>query len=296
MIEELKTFVAVVEFKNFTRAGVHLNLSQPTVSTHIKNLENYFNVTLINRSIKQKNIFITEKGYTLYKRSKEILSLIDVTYKELSNHSDTIKGTVKIGASSTIGEYILPKFLSVFTEKYPDINVDVSIENTSSVCSDIKNFTLDIGLIEGNITDSNFYKGYFYKDKMVLAFPYTSEVLVENFSFSKVQNQKWIVREYGSGTREYLDLFLSKYKIQTKNIMIFGSNYAIKEAVKNNLGLTIISKFVTAPGVKNKELSIIELDNAFTRNFSYILPKNITVSEVTQLFLDEFRQYSLTLE
>ena len=76
MFDELKTFIAVVEFKNFTRAGEYLNLSQPSVSTHIKNLENYFNVTLINRSIKQKTIHITESGYKLYEHAKEILNLL----------------------------------------------------------------------------------------------------------------------------------------------------------------------------------------------------------------------------
>ena len=68
MLEELKTFIAVVEYKNFTRAGEYLNLSQPSVSTHIKNLESYYGVTLINRSIKHKSIVITENGYKLYNR------------------------------------------------------------------------------------------------------------------------------------------------------------------------------------------------------------------------------------
>ncbi|MBU5317885.1 LysR family transcriptional regulator [Clostridium bornimense] len=72
MIEELKTFITVVEIKNFTKAANQLNLSQPSVSNHIKNLESYFGVTLINRSVKQKNIFITEKGHILYKKAKEM--------------------------------------------------------------------------------------------------------------------------------------------------------------------------------------------------------------------------------
>ncbi|MGL5693882.1 MAG: LysR substrate-binding domain-containing protein [Peptostreptococcaceae bacterium] len=296
MLEELKTFIAVVEYKNFTKAGNYLNLSQPTVSTHIKNLENNFGATLINRSIKQKNIFITEKGYTLYKRAKEILNLIDVTHREISNDVHTITGTIKIGASSTIGDYILPQFLAKFSQKYPDINVEIFIENTSSVCSHIRNFILDIGLIEGNLNDSNFNKGYFLKDKLSLALPYKSEFICDKNSFISLQNQKWIVRENGSGTREYLDLFLSTYKILPTNILVVGSNYAVKESVRNNLGVGIISKFISSPAVENKEISIIELDDRFTRNFSYILPKGVTVSDITHLFLRELQEYSKTLE
>jgi len=77
--------------------------------------------------------------------------------------------------------------------------------------------------------------------------------------------------------------------------MVLGSNYAVKEAVKNKLGITIISDFVTSPAVKNNELSTIELGDSYTRHFSYILPKNITISKASQAFLDELKQYTAGL-
>ena len=295
MFEEFKTFICVVEFKNFTKAGYHLNLSQPTVSTRIKNLENYFGVTLINRSIKQKNILITDKGFQLYKGAKEILNLVDITYKEVSQDVHTIAGIIRIGASSTIADYILPKFLSIFCNKYPDINIEISTENTSSVCLDVKNFVLDIGLIEGNINDSSLNKDYFLKDKLYLALPYNENLIKDNLSLKELENFKWIVRENGSGTREYIDLFLSKYNIVPKNIMVVGSNYAVKESIKNKLGVSIISNFIVGPAIKNNEITIIELDNTFTRNFSYVLPKNIGISDATNIFLRELKSYSKTL-
>lgn len=295
MFEELKTFIAVVEFKNFTKAGEHLNLSQPSVSTHIKNLENVFGVRLINRSVKQKTIVITESGFTLYKKAKEILNLIDITHMEVLNTSNSLKGHLKIGASLTIGEYVLPKFLAIFCKKYPDIDIEVFIENTSIICSHLKELTLDIGLIEGTSSSSSFIQEYFLEDKMVLAFPYNSELITDNFSFDKLQNQKWVVREEGSGTREFLNMFLGTNEIVPNGIMVLGSNYAVKEAVRNNLGITIISNFVALPGVENKELSIIELNNPYVRHFSYILPKNITISKASQVFLEEFKEYTSSL-
>lgn len=295
MLEELKTFIAVVEYKNFTKAGEHLNLSQPSVSTHIKNLENHFGVVLINRSVKQKTIFITDSGYTLYKKAKEIINLLDTTYMEVRNTSDSIKGSLKVGASMTIGEYILPMFLATFSEKYPDVDVEIFINNTHSICSSLKELTLDIGLIEGNSPYSNFTQEYFLQDKMMLAFPYTSDLDTKDFSFDILENQKWIVREEGSGTREFLNMFLATNEIIPKGIMILGSNYAVKEAVKNKLGITIISEFVTNPAVLNKELSTIDLGSSYTRHFSYILPKNITISKASQVFLDELKHYTSNL-
>lgn len=292
MLEELKTFVAVVEFKNFTKAGEHLNLSQPSVSTHIKNLENVFGVTLINRSVKQKSIFITESGYILYRRAKEIINLLDITHMEVKDSSSSIKGHLKLGASFTIGEYVLPNFLSYFSKKYPDIDVEVFIENTTTICSQLNDLRLDIGLIEGTASHSNFNQEYFLKDKMVLALPYDSNLSPEKFALDKLQNQKWIVREEGSGTREFLNMFLSTNEIIPNKIMVFGSNYAVKEAVKNNLGITIISELVTRPAVENKELSTIELDNYYTRHFSYILPKNINIQKASEVFIKELKLFT----
>ena len=291
MFDELKTFIAVVEFKNFTRAGEYLNLSQPSVSTHIKNLENYFNVTLINRSIKQKTIHITESGYKLYEHAKEILNLLEVTYLDVKNSSNSLKGTLKIGASLTIGEYILPKFLSYFTNKYPDIEIELIIENTSSISSRIKDLSLDIGLIEGAPQPGNITQDYFLKDSMVIAFPYDKDLDPENFKLENLNDQKWIVREEGSGTREFFNTFMQTNKLTPKKIMVLGSNYAIKEAVKNNLGITLISSLVTANEENNNEFSLWSLNNSLYRYFSYIIPQNITLTKATSTFLEELKLF-----
>ncbi len=291
MLEELKTFIQVVKYNNFTKAGEHLNLSQPTVSNHIKNLERYFDTTLINRSLKQKTIFITDSGYTLFKRAKEIITLLELTSMEVKDSSNSIKGTLKIGASFTIGEYILPKFLATFSKKYPDIDVLIFISNTSSVSSRLKNLNLDIGLVEGTVFSSNFVQEYFLEDKMVLTLPSKSYLNKGNFSLDKLQNQKWIVREEGSGTRESLDLFLSNNKIIPKSIMVLGSNHAVKEAIRNDLGISILSDLVINESDKNKDLTVIDLGDSYVRHFSYILPKNINLPKTTKIFIDEWLLY-----
>ena len=89
---------------------------------------------------------IRDSGYTLYKRAKEIISLLDVTFIDVKNLSSSVKGSLKIGASLTIGEYILPKFLAIFSKKYPDVDIEVIIENTALISSELKKFKLDIGL------------------------------------------------------------------------------------------------------------------------------------------------------
>jgi DNA-binding transcriptional LysR family regulator len=294
LIEEFKTFIAVVDFKNFTKAAEYLNLSQPSVSTHIKNLEIIFGVTLINRSVKQKTISITESGYTLYKRAKEIINLLDVTFMDVKTLSTSIKGTIKIGASLTIGEYILPKFLAHFSNKYPDVDIEVKIENTSFIASELKKMKLDIGLIEGSVSSALFKQEYFLEDEMVLVAPFDSDLKDKEIKLDNIQNRRWIAREEGSGTREYLDLFFAQNKIIPKSIMVLGSNLAVKEAVRNNLGLTITSKHIILEAESRNELTSLKLNNDFRRSFSYIYPKELTLSKADHIFLEELKEYTKT--
>ncbi|MEG0181553.1 MAG: LysR substrate-binding domain-containing protein [Paraclostridium sp.] len=289
MIEEFKTFIAVVEHQNFTKAGESINLSQPTVSTHIKNLEIHFNTTLINRSIKQKTISITDNGYLLYKRAREIITSIESIKDELNSMSNSIKGHIKIGASLTIAEYFLPQFLALFSKQYPDVEVEMIVENTYKICEKVKSSTLDIGLVEGSLSSFDFNQEFFFKDSMVLTFSPESGIDESNFNLDSIKNKKWIVREDGSGTREYLNIFLSNNKITPRQIMVLGSNHAVKEAVKNDLGISIISKLVTDS--EGRALSTVSLSETYNRYFSFITPKGIKPSSTTTLFIDELENY-----
>ena len=211
---------------------------------------------------------------------------------DVRNVSNTIKGVLKVGASLTIGEYLLPNFLTYFSKKYPDIDIELFIGDTAKISSKLKGLSLDIGLIEGITSSSNLTQEYFLEDTMVLALSNEKKDLLKNFNFNNLHNEKWIVREEGSGTREYLDMFLYMNKILPKSIMVLGSNYAVKEAVRNNLGITIISSFVTSPAIKNNELSILPLDKQFNRNFSYLLPNNINISKASHIFIKELKEYN----
>jgi DNA-binding transcriptional LysR family regulator len=241
--------------------------------------------------VKQKTIHITESGNLLYERSKQIIKLLEDTKSELLDYGNAVKGRLRIGASFTIGEYFLPAFLGYFTKAYPDLELEVAIENTHNICEKVKNFQVDIALVEGSVPSSNFESKHFHKDKMVIAVPYNHDLANKKFSIEAVQNQTWISREVGSGTREYLDLFLSTNNIHAKNVIVFGSNYSVKEAVKNNLGITFISSLVTETALINKELSILKTPQEITRPFSYILQKGIYPSKGTQVFIEMLKNY-----
>lgn len=287
MFDELKYFIAVVDYKNFTKAAEYLNLSQPSVSLHIKHLEDELQVNLIQRSSKEKKIVITPAGMFLYEKAKEIIELMEKTKSELLDYSKVIRGNLKIGASFTVGEYFLPEFLRDFTKEFSELDIEVIIKNTMDICNLVKNKEVDIGLVEGSIPSSYFKYDAFYQDEMVLAVPYNYKFSGINFSLEELQNQTWISREVGSGTRDYLKFFLSSNNIETKNMMVFGSNYAVKEAVKNGLGITLISSYVTKSAVESKEVTVINLPKHYTRHFNYIIPKAGSTSKAVEMLIEK---------
>lgn len=289
MIEELKTFLAVVDKKSFTKAAAAINISQPSVSLHISNLEKYFQTKLIERSNKQRSIFITAQGDLLYKRAKQILSVLEETKEELLQSDHSPSGTLRIGASMTIGEFLLPSILSEFMKLYPNIKLDMTVENTGHIYEKFKNYDIDIALIEGTVPVENYIHHNFYKDAMVIVAPVSFQYDKSAQLKTALSNQTWIHREKGSGTGENLNIFLNSYGISPKNLITMGSNYSIKEAVKNHMGISFISSLVVDEAMKNNEVKIIPLENQYYRYFSYLIHEN-NLPKAVELFLQRLHQ------
>ena len=290
MLEELKTFIQVVKYRNFTKAAKKVNLSQPTVSLHIKRLESYFDTTLITRSSKSKEVLITKQGELLYERGQSLISEIECLKEDLLNINSESKKKILVGASKTIGDYYLPPIIGTFSQRYPHIQLEVIIENTANICRMMNEGQIHVGLIEGIEPYYKFDRGYFYEDQMVVAVSNQSTLAHKPITLEDLNHQIWISREEGSGTKEYLELFFKTHNIKPKNTIIFNSNYALKEAVKNGLGIAIISECVVSHAALDKELTILPLDIEPKRNYSYILPKDKEIDEDIKTFLNMLKQ------
>ena len=293
MLEELKTFIQVVKYRNFTKAAKKVNLSQPTVSLHIKRLEQYFDTTLITRSSKSKEVLITKQGEFLYEKGQDLIAQIDLLKGELLQIDDKAKKKILVGASKTIGDYFLPQIIGDFSNKYPDIQLEVFIENTAHICDMMNEGEIQVGLIEGIDPYYDFDREYFYQDRMVVAVSNKSPLATMDVSIDDLNNQIWISREEGYGTQEYLKLFLNMHNITPKNVIVFNSNYAVKEAVKNGIGITIISECVVSHAAFDKELNILPLELLPKRKYSYILPKDKEVDLDILTFINMLKDYKV---
>ena len=268
--EALKTFVTLAEVKNFTKTAELLLMSQPSVSLHIKNLEKEFQTQLFLRS--PKFLKITPTGEILYDRAKQIITIYEQTKQDILEQHNIIKGELKIGASFTIGEYILPSLLIDLQKDYPDLELQVIIGNTEEIVQSVRLFQVDIGLIEGQTNEKELSVHPFLQDELFIISSNDHKLANKNdVTITDLQNQSWITRELGSGTGEYLNHVIRSNGLKVKSLLTISSNQGIKETVINGMGLSLLSRSVIERDVQHKNLSIIKLkDHSFNRTLSYV--------------------------
>lgn len=292
-MDPLKVFVTVIEQKNFSRAGDILNLSQPGVSLHIRNLENELGTKLIYRSPKQ--VQITEPGKILYRHAKQMLNHYETAKREINEFNNVVSGTMKIGASFTIGEYYLPKVLAEFSTKYPMVDIQIIISNSNDVIQGIRSNKLDIGLIEGETDYKDIDVMPFMNDEMIVVVPPDHPLsqmdLIEG---NMLQNQIWVLREQGSGTRTYSDKLLSSLELNIKKTFIFTSIQGVKEAVMAGLGIALLSRLTVQKELKSNELKTFHLKNEpLIRPFSIVKKLDFDASKAMELFLRKVEEFAI---
>ncbi|MFJ7940775.1 LysR family transcriptional regulator [Peribacillus sp. NPDC096622] len=289
--DALKTFVTLVEVKNFTKTAEILLMSQPSVSLHIKKLEEEFQTKLFLRSPKFLKVTLT--GEILYDRAKQMITIYEQTRQDIQEHDRSIKGELKIGASFTIGEYILPSLLIDLQEDYPELELQVVIGNTEEIVQAVRLYKVDIGLIEGQTNEKELSVHPFMQDELFIVSSNTHELAnKDEVEITDLHDQAWVTREVGSGTREYLNHVIRSNGLKTKSILTISSNQGIKETlIKNGAGLALLSRSVIERDVQNKILSIIQVkDESFNRTLSYVYSPIMEGKKNVKTFITELNK------
>ncbi|MBU3143113.1 LysR family transcriptional regulator [Clostridium sp. CF012] len=239
----LKTFITLASTKSFTKSAALLNITQPAVSQHIKFLEEKYEVNLIAKQC--NSLHLTEEGLILLKYAEEIDALYRTLEMNLKN-SASIAKTYNIGASMTIGGYVLPYLLGKHKKLYENVDILLQVNNTEEILGKLVSGKLDFVMIEGIFDKNKFRFKKFKDDEVVLAvskehaFAKAKEVNIED-----VISGNLILREKGSGTRDIFENSLIGLGYDLNNLkgyMEIGSISAIKSLVELNLGYTIISR------------------------------------------------------
>ncbi|MEL1135669.1 LysR family transcriptional regulator [Desulfitobacterium sp. THU1] len=294
IIEPLEIFKKVAEEKNFSKAAEDLFISQPAVSSHVRNLESEFGTKLINRS--SKHVELTPAGEIFYEEATKIINQYKETKEKINQIQSVVTGTLRIGASFTIGEYILPELVSQMATRYPQLNISVTIANTEEIAQGLRQKRLDIALAEGEMNDREFMVEPFMEDEMVLIAPPVHPLTKsKSVSAKDLQDFVWILREAGSGTREFSDHFMQALKIKMRHSYVFSSNTGVKAAVISGLGIAMVSKLIIQKELKAKELMIITLDKStpyLARDFVIARGYDTYFTKAAEAFIAELSQFS----
>ncbi|MBT2664000.1 LysR family transcriptional regulator [Bacillus sp. ISL-4] len=289
--DALKTFVTLVEVKNFTKTAEMLLMSQPSVSLHIKKLEEEFQTKLFLRSPKFLKVTLT--GEILYDRAKQMITIYEQTRQDIQEHDRSIKGELKIGASFTIGEYILPSLLIDLQEDYPELELQVVIGNTEEIVQAVRLYKVDIGLIEGQTNEKELSVHPFMQDELFIVSSNNHELAnKDEVEITDLHDQAWVTREVGSGTREYLNHVIRSNGLKIKSLLTISSNQGIKETlIKNGVGLALLSQSVIERDVQNKILSIIQVKKeSFNRTLSYVFSPIMEDKKNVKTFITELNK------
>ncbi|MBO7745006.1 LysR family transcriptional regulator [Paenibacillus sp. MWE-103] len=290
---QLHIFYTVADRGSFSAAAQALHMTQPAVTMQVQSLEDYFGTKLLQRSTKR--IELTEAGRALMPYAQRSIDLIRETDQQMSKFTKQLKGRLQLGASLTIGEYILPRLLGPFGQEFPHIAISMKVMNTAQIMEEIVNHQLNFGLIEAPVNHPDMHMEAVMSDELKLivgkAHPLAGSREVE---LEDVMKYPIVLREQGSGTRLVMEEQLRKKQFSVadmKIVMELGSTGAVKSAVEAGLGLS----FVSASSVKHEvALGLIQTipirDVHFKRQFYSIFLKSalLPISAVTFLtFLRE---------
>jgi LysR family transcriptional regulator, transcriptional activator of the cysJI operon len=290
---QLHIFYTVAERGSFSAAAQALQMTQPAVTMQVQSLEDYFGTKLLQRSTKR--IELTEAGRALMPYAQRSIDLIRDTETQMSKFTKHLKGRLQLGASLTIGEYILPRLLGPFGQEFPHIAISMKVMNTAQIMEEIINHQLNFGLIEAPVNHPDMHMEAVMSDELKLIVgkehPLAGKREVE---LEEAMRYPIVLREQGSGTRLVMEEQLRAKQMNVsdlKIVMELGSTGAVKSAVEAGLGIS----FVSSSSVKHEvALGLIQTipirDVQFKRQFYSIFLKSalLPISAVTFLtFLRE---------
>lgn len=237
-LRQLEVFAEVLKSGSTTQASQMMALSQSAVSAALADLENQLGVQLFDRV--GKRLVVNEHGRLLYPRTVALLEQAG----EIEQLFREDNGAIRVYASSTIGNYILPEAIARYRRDYPTLPLELSVGNSQDVINAVMDFRVDIGLIEGPCHTPDIVTEPWLEDELVVFAAPGSALLSAPVTLESLASAPWILREQGSGTREIVDYLLLAHLPRLRLAMELGNSEAIKHAVRHGLGVSCLSRRV----------------------------------------------------
>lgn len=265
MDERLLVFQEVAKTNNISLSARKLHISQPSVTLQIKSLEKEYGAKFFNRS--NKGVSLTKEGKVFYGSVQSVLDILTSAKQEIEALSKNQKKVICLGATLTIGEYILPHLIAFLYRIHPEVEFKVKIANTESISQDILEKKMHIGLIEGPVDkNKNLNVESFWEDQLVVVIPdFHPWAARKTINLDELLNERILTREEGSGTRKVMEIMLKQSGLDPAQLNIameLGSTQAIKHAVAAGLGITVISSLTVSKESDQKVFKTLQIEDS----------------------------------
>jgi DNA-binding transcriptional LysR family regulator len=280
---QLQVFEAVARLLSYTRAAEELFLTQPAVSMQIKQMEDQVGMPLFEQM--GKRIFLTEAGQEVYHYSRAIAQQLEELEMVMASLKGLRGGKLKIAIVST-AQYVVPNLLGVFCRRYPGVTVSLDVTNRETLLYQLAENVIDLAVMGQPPTELGFEAAAFMQNPLVIiAPPQHSLVGQSQIPLARLQEETFLVREPGSGTRIAMERFFSERGVRLKTGMEVSSNEAIKQSVQAGLGLGLVSMHTLELELEYRRLAVLDVEHLpIERHWHIVHRQGKRFSQVGQVF------------
>jgi DNA-binding transcriptional LysR family regulator len=292
-IHQLRVFVSVYKNRSFSRASEELHLSQPTISDHVKTLEETLNARLFDRL--GRSIAPTKEALVLYPKAVELIEKLEAIKVSVKFSKEEAHGELVVGASTVPGSYLLPRLTSEFRALYPGVSFQVLIEDTRAITRQVQEHNLLLGIVGARMEGRSLNFMPFMDDELVIVGK--EDVLARNGKSQLLSEElrefPFVMREEGSGTRKVMEQYFNELALPLERLKImgyFGSTSAVKEVVKSGFGIAVLSRMAVASELESGALKEIRVKGLkMTRSFYVVTHKKRTLPRTLELFFEHLQ-------
>ena len=286
---QLKILVAVVENKSFSKASEAINLSQPTISSHIKELEGHFQCPLLDRL--GKTTEPTRAGGILYEHAKEILALSKKAEDSIQDFLGNFKGALFVGGSTIPSGYIFPKIIGSFSKQFPDVHIEMISGDTTDIIEEIKKGKIDIAIVGAKTDDPSIFQEEFIKDGMRLIIPSDHKWAEKPFvNCLDLFSEPFIKREKGSGTWQTIQNSMGAAGFNANDLkapVTMGNTVSVIQGILHHVGVSILSTIAVQDEIDKGRLNALSVEDLNLSRFFYLTTSTKrSLSPISQKFME----------
>ncbi|NJK53551.1 MAG: LysR family transcriptional regulator [Leptolyngbyaceae cyanobacterium SU_3_3] len=284
-LHQLKVFEAVARHSSFTRAAEELFLTQPTVSMQVKQLSKTVGMPLFEQI--GKRLYLTPAGKELYSTCQEVFDRLSQFEIAIADLKGLKQGTLRIAVVTT-AKYVIPRILGPFCQRYPGIDISLTVTNHQYIFDSLSVNRDDLYIISQLPDDSEAQTHPFMENPLVVLAPGNHPLAHEkDIPLERLAEEPFIMREPGSGTRKAVQKLFDDHGISMRVKLDLGSNEAIKQAIAGGLGVSVLSKHTLALEGLNSQLAILDVEGfPIHRQWYVVYPSGKQLSAIAQAFFD----------